>query len=161
MMGIPIGLLTVLVGSLSQQPIIPTCTVEPGRQAERITGTVKQREDFNHTTPSGWILRLAPVDHGWLLQLAMKGRESEDLSRLTPPWHFVPNPRQLEGWHFRNADNTGPNDGSVNAPGALRDFIFSPSVGRGIEYNGSATTADVSRRYGPSDAGGSTSSRTD
>jgi len=66
----------------------------------------------------------------------------EDLSRLTPPWHFVPNPREINGWHFRNADNTNANDGSVNAPRELRDFIFSPELGRGIEYNGSATTSE-------------------
>ena len=27
----------------------------------------------------------------------------------------------------------------MNAPQELREFIFSPQVGRGIEYNGSAT----------------------
>ena len=81
-----------------------------------------------------------------MLEVTQKGREGEDLSRLTPPWHFVPNAREIEGWHFRNKDNTGPNDGSVNAPQEIRDFIFSPEVGRGIEYNGSATTSeDVAR----------------
>src|SRR6185503_17865995 len=75
-----------------------------------------------------------------------KGREGEDLSTLTPPWHFVPNAREIEGWHFRNPDNTGPNDGSMNAPGYLREFIFSPLVGRQIEYKGSATApADVEK----------------
>jgi hypothetical protein len=54
----------------------------------------------------------------------------------------VPNPREIEGWHFRNTANTGPNHGSVNAPQELREFIFSPEVGRGIDYNGSATSAD-------------------
>jgi len=96
-------------------------------------------------------VRLEPVEHGWTLQISKRDRPAEDLSRLTPPWHFVPNPREIEGWHFRNAENTGPNDGSVNAPGAERDFIFSPDVGRGIEYAGSATTpADVEkvRSYG-------------
>ena len=79
---------------------------------------------------------------GWFLSVSVKGRESEDLSRLTPPWHFVPNAREIEGWHFRNAANTGPNDGSVNAPQELREFIFSPEVGSSIEYNGSATSAE-------------------
>jgi len=46
------------------------------------------------------------------------------------------------GVHFRNTDNTGQNDGSVNTPGALREFIFSPQVGREIQYNGSATAAE-------------------
>ena len=61
---------------------------------------------------------------------------------MTPPWHFVPNAREIEGWHFRNGDNTAPNDASVNALQELREFIFSPAVGRGIEYNGSGTTSD-------------------
>jgi hypothetical protein len=66
-------------------------------------------------TKGGWILSLVPGREGWF-QISVKGREQEDLSRLTPPWHFVPNPREIEGWHFRNDRNTGPNDGSVNAP---------------------------------------------
>ena len=58
-------------------------------------------------------------------------RAATKISRgLTPPWHLVPNPRYVEGWHFRNASNTGPNDGSVNAPQETREFIFSPEVGR-------------------------------
>ena len=76
------------------------------------------------------------------MQIGVRGRETEDLSRLTPPWHFVPNPREIDGWHFRNAGNSGPNDGSVNAPQRLREFIFSPLVGRGVEYNGSGTTVE-------------------
>jgi hypothetical protein len=52
--GISIGLLTVLVGSLGQQSIMPTCVVEPGRRAERIAGPVKHRERFDYTTPFGW-----------------------------------------------------------------------------------------------------------
>jgi hypothetical protein len=40
----------------------------------------------------------------------------------------------VEGWHFRNADNTGPNDGSVNAPQEERGSLFSPEVGRSFDY---------------------------
>jgi hypothetical protein len=71
--------------------------------------------------------------------------ESKDLSRLTPPFHFVPNPRYLEGWHFRNADNTGPNSSgakNVNSPPRIREFVFSPEV---ANMNGKPTTADISR----------------
>ena len=118
------------------------CEAAAGRKAERVRGTVTRGDPFTRATPSGWIVKLAPDPHGWFLQVTMKGRETEDLSRLTPPWHFVPNPREIEGWHFRNAANTGPNDGSVNAPQELRDFIFSPAVGREVEYDGSATTPE-------------------
>jgi hypothetical protein len=81
-----------------------------------------------------WVFALEPSDLGWTVTVRERGRE-EDLSRLTPPLHGVPNPRDIEGWHFRNADNTGPNEPgekNVNAPGETREFIFSPEVGRTI-----------------------------
>jgi hypothetical protein len=133
--------LLIALDSVGTQAGVPECKAEPGRRAERIQGEVTQGNPFRKSTPGGWILKLVPIKDGWFLKVAMKGREREDLSRLTPPWHFVPNPRELEGWHFRNQDNTGPNDGSVNAPQELREFIFSPQVGRGIEYDGSGTTS--------------------
>ena len=119
----------------------PDCRSSGGRRAERLRGVVKRGEPFEHLTAGGWIVRLRPDPEGWFLQISIKGRE-EDLSRLTPPWHFVPNPREIEGWHFRNDTTTGPNQGSVNAPQELREFIFSPAVGQGIEYNGSATSLE-------------------
>lgn len=133
----------VLVGSPTGQR---RCASEPDRMAEQLAGMVIKGQPFSLSTTGDWIVRLDPDEEGWFLRIAMKGREDEDLSRLTPPWHFVPNPREISGWHFRNVDNTGPNDSSVNAPGELREFIFSPLVGRGIEYKGSATSAaDVER----------------
>jgi hypothetical protein len=134
-------LLTTLVVTQAH-PAPPRCEAEPGRRADRISGEVVKGSTFSRTTRSGWILRLTPTVEGWLLRVSVKGRETEDLSRLTPPWHFVPNAREIEGWHFRNAANTAPNDGSVNAPQEFREFIFSPEVGKGIEYNGSATRAE-------------------
>ncbi|MEO7193089.1 MAG: hypothetical protein ABI051_18750 [Vicinamibacterales bacterium] len=135
------------VSNTSRQSVTPVaCGGEPGRRFDRVHGAVERGERFNATTGAGWMLRLEPLEHGWALQVSTTDRPAEDLSRLTPPWQFVPNPREIEGWHFRNAINTGPNDGSVNAPGPLREFIFSPLVGREIEYAGSATTAaDVER----------------
>jgi hypothetical protein len=75
---------------------------------------------------------------------------------LTPPFHFVPNPRDVEGWHFRNADNTGPNapgEKNVNAPGEAREFIFSPEVGLTINAPragrpSSAEEIDAVRAFG-------------
>jgi hypothetical protein len=135
----PVLLLT-LVTLLSDSDA--RCAPQPGRQAAAVRGEVRRGEPFARSTPGGWMVRLVPAPHGWLLEVAMEGRETEDLSRLTPPWHFAPNPRQIDGWHLRDRDNAGPNDGSVNAPQALREFIFSPRVGRGLEYAGSATRPD-------------------
>jgi hypothetical protein len=147
-------ILTVVVfmaGLAAQRPAAPECRAESGRRSERLQGAIKRGDEFARTTPAGWILRLRPQPEGWLLQVTTTGREGEDLTRLTPPWHSVPNPREIDGWHFRNSDNTGPNDGSVNAPREVRDFIFSPAVGRSIDYNGSATSGgdvDAVRAFG-------------
>jgi hypothetical protein len=97
----------------AQARVAPQCTPAPGRSAEQVEGEVTKGQEFSKATSVGWILRLVPAQAGWFLQIATKGRETEDLSRLTPPWHFVPNPRVIEGWHFRNADNTSPNEGSL------------------------------------------------
>jgi len=102
----------------------------------KIMGEVKMGETFEKPFGPGFYFRLVPDPCGWLITLRDE-RRSEDLSRLTPPFHFVPNPREIEGWHFRNADNSGPNEPgekNVNAPGLIREFIFSPEVGRTIHY---------------------------
>jgi len=138
---LPFSLVVALAATAPQEPP-PACRPQAQRMAERIHGIVVRGDEFVQTTPAGWILRLAPAADGWLLRVSRIGREDEDLARLTPPWHFVPNPRQIDGWHFRNADNTGPNDGSVNAPQRTREFIFSPEVGLTVDYDGGATSAD-------------------
>jgi hypothetical protein len=120
---------------LHAQAVTPRCVAEPGRRADSVQGAVVRDEAFAATTPGGWLLTLAPVQRegGWMLQVTTPDRPDEDLARLTPPLHFTPNSREIYGWHFRNAANTGPNDGSVNASGAFREFIFSPEVGREIQ----------------------------
>ncbi len=107
-----------------------------------ISGTVAAGEGFEESLGERFTFRLRPSSHGWEIQVGEAGRD-ENLARLTPPWHFVPNPRFVEGWHFRNARNTGPNEGDVNAPQRVRHFIFSPEVGRSLEYEGSATPAST------------------
>jgi hypothetical protein len=139
------------LGLGGRQGSAPDCRSAGGRRAERMRAAVKRGESFERLLAARWILRVQPDPEGWLLEISAKGREEEDLSRLTPPWHFVPNPREIEGWHFRNEANTGPNEGSINAPQELREFIFSPEVGREIDYNGSGTSpGDVEkvRAYG-------------
>lgn len=123
------ALLSLLVGApgslahnklLDKPPIIFTYTATA--QADQTTKVY-----FG----SDLLFSLEPDPHGWNIMVKEAG-DSEDLSRLTPPFHGI-NPRQIYGWHFRNADNTGPNEPgpkSVNAPGRVREFIFSPAVGR-------------------------------
>ncbi len=148
------------IGSLSSNPVsfdfpvradvadvmVPRCGIDLVRSGNFVVGGVERGETFTQTrgnvvgqpADDGWTLKLVPVESGWQLQVSAAGRESEDISRLTPPWHG-PNPRDLFGWHFRNTDNTAQNDGGVNAPGLMREFIFSSHVGRDIQ--GAAATS--------------------
>ena len=71
-------------------------------------------------------------DEGWNIVLSDSRPGSCDLNSedyvnfgpiVTPPFHgnlwFY-----VYGWHFRNEENTGGNDGSVNAPQEVRYFNF-------------------------------------
>jgi hypothetical protein len=122
---------TVIFGML--QDARPPCKAEDGRTAEQFSGSLARGHAFTKQTAGGWVLQLTPKEQGWFLRVTRNDRAAEDLSRLTPPLHFAPNPRDVQGWHFRNSDNTAPNDGTVNAPQELRQFIFSPRVGLDIQ----------------------------
>ena len=111
---------------------LTACSDQRARQQISFSGEVKSGERFEHQFGERFIFALEPREFGWLVVVYERGRK-EDLARLTPPFHFVPNPTEIEGWHFRNEDNTVPNDGSVNAPQAHREFIFSPEVGGSID----------------------------
>ena len=139
-----VGILTLAMLSLL---FFGACTHQPARRQITFTGAVKAGEHFQRPFGERFIFKLEPSDFGWIIALYEKGR-NEDLSRLTPPFHFVPNSREIEGWHFRNEMNTGSNDGSVNAPQGEREFIFSPEVGRSIQgptARWSVSTEEVER----------------
>jgi hypothetical protein len=111
-------------------------------------GSVAGGQPYRHDLWDGLRFELVPVELGWKIAIRDTTRPEEDLASLTPPWHFVPNPTQIEGWHFCNKENTGPNQGDVNAPGRTRDFIFSPEVGRSIQGPGASTTEEEVERVG-------------
>lgn len=106
--------------------------------------SVRAGQPYQRALWGGLRFELKPLDLGWRVAILDSTRPDEDLASITPPYHFVPNPRDIEGWHFRNKANTGPNRGDVNAPGEVREFIFSPEVGRSIRdpAAGSAEVTD-------------------
>ena len=106
-----------------------------GRTAS-FAGLVARDGRFARDLWDGLRLELNPIPLGWEIAIRDTARPSENLARLTPPLHDVPNPRFIEGWHFRNKANTGPNQGDVNAPQQRRNFIFSREVGRTIQGAG-------------------------
>jgi hypothetical protein len=109
----------------------------------KFSGQVSAGESYIKSFGAGFTFHLAPSRYGW--EIAVKDeRGTENIARLTPPFHSVPNPREIEGWHFRNADNSGPNeagDKNVNAPGEEREFFFSPAVGRTIDGPGAGRSS--------------------
>jgi hypothetical protein len=115
-------------------------------KTEIFEGSVTTGRPYRHDLWDGLRFELVPKELGWKLVIRDTTRQEEDLASLTPPWHFVPNPTQIEGWHFRNKENTGPNQGDVNAPGRSRDFIFSPEVGRSIQGPSANTTEEEVQR---------------
>ncbi len=124
-----------------------TCDATPGRSAARLGGEIAGAHQAYLPFGPGYALALLPAPHGWDLRVLDKA--GTDLSQLTPPLHG-PNPRDIYGWHFRNADNTAPNDGSVNAPQDLRLFVFSPGFSgtAGIKPSGEITPGDVADSEG-------------
>lgn len=105
-------------------------TPTPDNTIYAFTGSVSRGEKFEHVLPNGLIFSLIPTEYaelgwmGWIIQIESSSKSGHDYSGIvTPPFRGV-NALQIIGWHFRNADNTGPNDGSVNAPQEERNFLF-------------------------------------
>jgi hypothetical protein len=122
-------LAALLVALLPLAAHAQDCTPTETRQAVHLaevtlTDAVPVRLPVADT---GWHLAFEPAPHGWRLRLrdGPDPDTARDLSAVTPPLAAsLPNPRDLFGWHFRNAANTGPNTGEVNAPQHLRHFLF-------------------------------------
>lgn len=70
------------------------------------------------------MFRLAPDTYGWTIGVFDRARPDEDFAGIATPPYRGTNHRYLEGWHFRNQANTGPNEGDVNAPQRERGFAF-------------------------------------
>jgi len=116
-------------GAAAAQP----CEAGPDRNAVAFGAGQPVRimagERFAERFGPGWVFALEPVEHGWVMRVYEHDTpDAVDLTALTPPLRMAPNPRDILGWHFRNADNTGPNRGEVNAPQEIRAFFISPGL---------------------------------
>jgi hypothetical protein len=81
---------------------------------------------FNHDG-ARYEFRLVPTGGGWTIWIGdPMQRDQNYVTAVTPPFRGI-NPAVIQGWHFRNKDNTGPNEpgeGNVNAPQKERRFAF-------------------------------------
>ena len=102
----------------------------PGVARSLFSGNVYRGERFERPVFSGLRFVLSPVFHsvsegsnGWSIEIYGTDSTRNLVGIATPPYHGI-NPTVVEAWHFRNKDNTGPNEGDVNAPGDERGFYF-------------------------------------
>jgi len=107
----------------------------------RFKGTVLKGQAFSRSF-DGFVFALVPTEYGWHIDISQGTQHY--LANMTGPSHFVPNPTEIEGWHFRNVANTGRNTGDVNAPQTTRRFLFSPRWPRcedaeGLDKDGQGT----------------------
>lgn len=101
-------------------------SVEAAERTIRFSGVVQGGQRYEHTIADGFRLVLdakATGREGWLIRVLGTDSLTDYAWIATPPFHG-PNALDLEAWHFRNADNTGPNRGDVNFPQEDREFEF-------------------------------------
>jgi hypothetical protein len=96
----------------------------------QFSGTVIRGESYEKKLNNDLKFKLIPeayADEGWIGWFIHIGPASERSPNyagiVTPPFRGT-NTLHILGFHFRNADNTGPNDGSANYPQETRNFSF-------------------------------------
>ena len=96
-------------------------------QLHEFSGRVERGEVFEQQIAPNLVFRLIPLAQDWEIWIGDSTDSGHNFSDVvTPPLYGI-NPRQIEGWHFRNSDNSGPNQAgekNVNAPQYERRFCF-------------------------------------
>ena len=91
------------------------------------SGTVIRHEDYQYELQGGLVFTLEFISYGpegWAIRIFDPAFPGDNFCAVvTPPYRGI-NALQIYAWHFFNEDGTGPNDGSVNAPGEERRFCF-------------------------------------
>jgi hypothetical protein len=107
------------------------------RYAESFAGEVATGETYSHWFGPALEFALLPVGGGW--EIAVRHSASpENLARLTPPLHFLPNPRDVEPWHVLPVPSGCAGPDPQQAPAARREFIYSRAVGTTIDGPGAS-----------------------
>lgn len=99
------------------------------RFSEKFSGRAEAGKRFRRYFGPHFEFLLEPRPDGWLISVREPGGAA-DLSRLTPPLHFVPNPREIEGWQLSgnpSACKSRPY-GARSGPDNPRKFVFSPEA---------------------------------
>ena len=92
----------------------------------RFSGEVLNGRSFERQIGANLFFSLVPEELGWAISVGSKVVRENFCGVVTPPYRGM-NALRIEGWHFRNSDNSGPNEPgpkNLNAPQELREFYF-------------------------------------
>ena len=95
-----------------------------------IPAEIYGNHNFAQALDNGWVFRLSASQYGWKIYVFSSDENTPniDMAQVTPSYRSLPSQLEIDGWHFRNAANTGANKGDVNAPQHLRIFSFSRAL---------------------------------
>jgi hypothetical protein len=93
----------------------------------KFSGEVLKGRSFEKPIGANLFFRLIPQDLGWTISTGSKaGAENNFCGVVTSPYRGI-NHIHIDGWHFRNKDNSGPDEvgpKNVNGPQEVREFYF-------------------------------------
>lgn len=93
----------------------------------RFEGQLSRGQIFEESIGQNLAFRLEPFEQDWEIWIGNPKQSDQNFAAIvTPPFHGL-NSLYIEGWHFRNSDNSGPNEAgekNVNAPQQERAFCF-------------------------------------
>jgi len=92
----------------------------------RLHGEVHRSEKFEKEIGRGLVFRLAPSEFGWDIEVGPKDSTDNYMDCVNEPLHGI-TPFQIEGWLFRNDDNTAqrkPSEMLTPGIGEKREFQF-------------------------------------
>ncbi len=122
--GLPRTLMFVLA-VLAEVPALRATPV-PGLPVQFVAEVV-QGQSFEREIGGDLVFRLVPNGYGWTIWVGTRATGDADFSAVaTPPFRGM-NHRYIEGWHFRNVENSGANEPgpkNVNAPQEVREFAL-------------------------------------
>ena len=102
-------------------------------------------QSYRKQLSKNYAFGLVPLDDGWFVNVIYRGRQV----LLTIPFYPPARPYFIEGWHFRNSDNTGPNGPgpkNVNAAQRTRYLSYSPECWSGHICD---AESEISAFHGP------------
>ena len=124
-----LSLLLSLSGICNGQP------QSPPNLSIRLHGEVHRSEKFEQEIGRGLVFRLVPGEYGWNIEVGPQDATDDYMDCVNGPLHGI-TPYQIEGWLFRNDDNTAPRKPSE---------LMTPGIGEKREFQFVLTAADEAK----------------